>query len=200
MAVPYERSGRVRQKARTRQALLEATRRLMADGTAPTVEQAAAAAGVSRTSAYRYFPSRGALVLAAHPETQRASLLPPDAPPDPRQRLDLVLDVHLRTLLEWEPQLRTTLRLSLDPATPPGSLPLRQGRVVGWLEDALAPLRRTHPHLDVHRLAVAIRSATGIESLVWLTDVAGLDRRPAVDLLRGNAHALLAAALAAPRG
>ena len=170
----------------------------MADGVAPTVEQAAAAAGVSRTSAYRYFPSQSALVLAAHPETQRASLLPADAPSDPWQRLDLVLDVHLRTLLDWEPQLRTTLRLSLDPATRPGSLPLRQGRVVGWLEDALAPLRQTDPHLDVHRLAVAIRSATGIESLVWLTDVADLDRLHAVDLLRNNARALLAAALAAP--
>ncbi len=195
MTVPYETSGRTQQKARTRQALVEATRRLMADGITPTVEQAAEAAGVSRASAYRYFPSRSALVLGAHPETQRASLLPPDAPPDPAQRLDLVLDVHFRTLLEWEPQLRATLRVSLEPAEHRGNLPLRQGRVIGWLEDALDPLRASHPQVDVHLLAVAVRSAAGIESLVWLTDVARLDRERAVELMRGTAHALLAAAL-----
>jgi len=138
------------------------------------------------------------LVLGAHPETGQASLLPPDASQDPAERLELAMAVHLRTLLEWEPQLRATLRLSLDPATDTADLPLRQGRVIAWLEDALAPLRRTHPHLDTHRLAVAIRSATGIESLVWLTDVARLSRRQAVGVLRENAQALLAAALAAP--
>jgi AcrR family transcriptional regulator len=198
MHVPYEQEGRTRQKARTRQALAAATRRLMAEGVTPTVEQAAAAAGVSRTAAYRYFPNQTALVLGAHPETQQSSLLPPDAPRDPAQRLDLVMATHLRTLLEWEPQLRATLRLSLDAATDTDKLPLRQGRVITWLEDALAPLSQTHPQIDIHRLAVAIRSATGIESLVWLTDVARLSRRQAVGLLRENAHALLAAALTVP--
>jgi AcrR family transcriptional regulator len=198
MTVPYERDGRSRQKARTRQALVDATRQLMADGVTPTVEQAAAAAGVSRTAAYRYFPSRSALVLGAHPEVQQTSLLPPDPPDDVAQRLDLVMATHLRTLLEWEPQLRTTLRLSLTPGSEGGSLPLRQGRVIGWIEDALAPLRTTHPEVDVHLLAVAIRSAAGIESLVWLTDVAGLTRDQAVQILHGNARALLSAALTHP--
>lgn len=198
MVVPYEQKGRSRQKARTRQTLAEATRRLMAEGLTPTVEQAAAAAGVSRTAAYRYFPNQAALVLGAHPETQQTSLLPPDAPTDPAQRLDLVMTTHLRTLLEWEPQLRATLRLSLDPATDADNLPLRQGRVITWLEDALSPLSQTHPEIDIHRLAVAIRSAAGIESLVWLTDVARLPRPQAVDLLHENAQALLAAALTTP--
>ncbi len=195
--MPYELGGRSQQKARTRRALAEAARRLMAEGVTPTVEQAAAAAGVSRTAAYRYFPNQAALVLGAHPETQQTSLLPDDAPLDPARRLDLVMDTHLRTLLEWEPQLRATLRLSLDPAAVAGELPLRQGRVITWLEDALTPLRDTHPQIDVHRLAIAIRSATGIESLVWLTDVARLPREDAVALLRQNAHALLTAALTA---
>jgi AcrR family transcriptional regulator len=198
MEVPYEQEGRSQQKARTRQALAEATRRLMAGGITPTVEQAAAAAGVSRSAAYRYFPNQTALVLGAHPETQRTSLLPPDASTDPVQRLDLVMTTHLRTLLEWEPQLRATLRLSLDPDADASKLPLRQGRVITWLEDALAPLSQTHPWMDIHRLAVAIRSATGIESLVWLTDVALLPRPQAAELLRENAQALLSAALTSP--
>jgi AcrR family transcriptional regulator len=198
MQVPYERTGRTGQKARTRQALVLATRKLMAEGITPTVEQAAAEAGVSRTAAYRYFPSQTALVLGAHPEVQQTSLLPADAPDDPAQRLDLVMAAHLHTLLEWEPQLRASLRLSLDPGQDPGALPLRQGRVIGWLQDALSPLQQSHPHVDIRRLAVAIRSATGIESLVWLTDVAKVPRDQSVDLMHETARAILAAALATP--
>jgi hypothetical protein len=47
----------------------------------------------------------------------------------------------------------------------------------------------------VHRLALAVRSATGIEALVWLTDVAALPRDEALALMRWSAHALLHAAL-----
>jgi hypothetical protein len=51
------------------------------------------------------------------------------------------------------------------------------------------------PAAQVHRLAIAIRSATGIEALVWLTDVAGLSRNDATDLMRWSARGMLAAAL-----
>ena len=61
MAIPYESTGRTRQKARTRAAMVAATRELLAEGVAPTVEQAAERAAVSRTTAYRYFPNQRAL-------------------------------------------------------------------------------------------------------------------------------------------
>src|SRR5262245_12054774 len=138
MPIPYESSGRTKQKGRTRQALVEAARRLLAAGSTPTVEAAAEAAGISRTTAYRYFPNQRALLVAAHPEIQHRSLLPEPAPPDPYARLDLVLDEFLRITVEWEPQLRTSLRLSLEPEA--DLPPLRQGRAIGWIEDALTPL------------------------------------------------------------
>ncbi|NUS01450.1 MAG: TetR/AcrR family transcriptional regulator [Nonomuraea sp.] len=194
MPVPYEQGGRHQQKARTRRALVESARRLLADGTDPTVEDAAAAAGISRTTAYRYFPNQYSLLAAAHPEIEQTSLLPPDPPADPAARLDLAMTAFTQLTLDWEPQLRASLRLSLQPGD--GQPPLRGGRAIGWIEDALAPLRDTHPGLDVHQLAVAIRSATGIESLVWLTDVAGLTRPRAAETLRRSARALLTAALA----
>ena len=46
------------------------------------------------------------------------------------------------------------------------------------------------------RLALAIRSATGVEALVWLTDVGRQSRSEAVKLMRWSADALVAAALA----
>jgi AcrR family transcriptional regulator len=193
MEVPYESTGRRQQKARTRAALADAARGLLARGVTPTVEEAAADAGISRTTAYRYFPSQRSLLLAAHPEITLTSLLPVDAPKDPAVRLDLVMAEFIRITLEWEPQLRTQLRLSLEPGADQPEL--RGGRAIGWIEDALASLRHTRPDVDVHRLAVAIRSATGIESLIWLTDIAGMSRTDAANLMADTARALLRAAL-----
>ncbi|RSD09542.1 TetR/AcrR family transcriptional regulator [Amycolatopsis eburnea] len=194
MAVPYESTGRRRQKGRTRAALVEAAHALLAEGGSPTVEDAAAAAGISRTTAYRYFPNQRELLLAAYPEIQDdAGLLPPDAPADPAARLELVMREFIAFTLRWEPQLRAQLRLSLEPGAQQPVL--RRGRAIRWIEEALAPLAETHPHLDVHGLATAIRSASGIESLVWLTDIGGLDRARAADVLAGSARAILREAL-----
>lgn len=194
MAVPYENTGRTNQKSRTRTALVTATRKLLAQGAIPTVEDAAQAADISRTTAYRYFPNQRALLAAVRPEIDRETLLPDPAPTDPRERLDLVMRECVRINLEWEPELRTSLRLSLDPAAGNPS-PLRRGRVIGWIEHALAPLRISHPDIDIHRLAIAIRSATGIESFIWLVDIAALPRPEAAEILCATARALLNEAL-----
>ena len=183
------------QKSRARQALVAAACELVARGSTPTVEEAAAAAGVSRSTAYRYFPNRQNLLAAAHPETATRSLLPAVASVDPAERLAEVVTAFTSIVLDTEAQQRTMLRLSLEPAKAerPG-LPLRQGRAIGWIAEALQPLSEELPADAIHRLVLAIRSATGIEALVWLTDIAGLDRDDAVQLMRWSAQALLHAA------
>src|SRR5688500_18077966 len=148
MEVPYERTGRRSQKARTRQALVAAARELMTSGPAPTVEQAAERAGISRTTAYRYFPNQRSLLLAAHPAISPDSLLPAGAPTEPRARLDAFMAEFTRYNFTWEPQLRTSLRLSLEPAA--DQPVLRQGRAIGWIVDALTPLGDSHPHVDIN--------------------------------------------------
>ena len=197
MSIPYEAVGRTRQKERTRGALIAAARDLVAQGTTPTVEDAAAAASISRTTAYRYFPNQPALLVAAHPETESPSLLAEDAPEDPAARLDAVIEEFTRLIVDTEAQQRTMLRLSLDPnAKAREPLLLRQGRAIGWIEEALAPLRVQLSDAELRRLVLAVRSATGIEALVWLTDIAGLSRPEAVELMRWSAGALLRSALA----
>src|SRR6266478_2256469 len=96
VSTPYELIGRTQQKNRTRNALIAAARDFVAGGLTPTVEEAAAAASVSRTTAYRYFPNQRALLVAAHPETETTSLLPADPPDDAPTRLDLVIDTFTR--------------------------------------------------------------------------------------------------------
>ncbi|HVF77802.1 MAG TPA: TetR family transcriptional regulator [Solirubrobacteraceae bacterium] len=177
--------------------MVAATRELIAAGVTPTVEQAAERAAISRTTAYRYFPNQRALLIASYPELDAPSLLDDDAPADPAARLELVTDSIARQILEHEAELRTMLRLSLEtPAPSPQSLPMRQGRMIGWIADALAPLRTRIPEPELLRVVLAIRATLGIESLVWLTDIGGLSRADAADLMRSSARTLLQAALA----
>src|SRR4051812_28323831 len=161
MSTAYEETGRSAQKRRTRDALVAAARELVANGETPTVEGAAAAASISRTTAYRYFPSQRALLGAAHPETVASSMLPDDAPTDVAARLDIVVGEFTRMIAETEAQQRTMLRLSLEDDPKSADLPLRQGRAIGWITEALEPLRPKFSDAEIHRLAIAIRSATG---------------------------------------
>ena len=194
MSTSYESTGRTRQKARTRAALIAATRELLAEGITPTVEQAADRAAISRTTAYRYFANRGELLAATYPVMQRASLLGDDAPADGRERFDAVVAAFTDHVIEYEPELRAQLRLALSPDLHGGvDLPLRGGRAIAWLEEALAPFELSAK--EKRRLAIAIRAASGIETLVWMTDVAGLSRPEAAAMMRSTARALLDAAL-----
>lgn len=195
MSIPYEERGRSAQKQRTRAALVAAARDMVAAGVTPTVDEAASVASISRTTAYRYFPNRRALLVAAHPETGATSMLPADAPEDPATRLDLVIEAFMRLIVDTEAQQRTMLRLSLeaDPAER-AALPLRQGRAIAWIGEALAPLRGELSDVELHHLVLAIRSVIGIEALAWLTDVGGLSRAEAVELMRWSARSLLDAA------
>jgi AcrR family transcriptional regulator len=192
MSIPYELKGRRSQKARTRAALVQATRALLAEGVTPTVEQTAQRAAIARTTAYRYFPNQSRMLLAAYPELDEPSLLDADAPLDAESRLEIVTEQITQQVVEHEIELRATLRMSLDPHSARGeTLPLRQGRVVVWVEDALSPLQKRMSAAEIHRLALTIRVVVGIEAFVWLTDVGRLSREEAVATMKRSAQALL---------
>ena len=196
MSMPYEAGGRAAQKSRTRAALVAAAREMVARGEAPTVPEAAAAASISRTAAYRYFPDQRALLVAAHPEAGAESMLGADSTQDPFARLDEVVRSFTAMVVDTEVQQRTMLRLSLEEtAAQRGPLPLRQGRAIAWFTEALEPARDRLSDDALHRLVLAVRSAVGIEALVWLVDIGGLSRPEAVEMMRWSARGLLRAAL-----
>jgi AcrR family transcriptional regulator len=194
MSIPYEATGRTAQKARTRNALIDAARALINNGATPTVEDAAAEAGISRTTAYRYFPNQRDLLVAAYPEINLPSLLGANPPGDVTARLDAVVRAYLDMTIENEAAYRSALRLSLDlDEAHRENLLLRQGRVITWLRDALEPLSGQLSEEAMARFVYAIRAAAGIEALVWLCDVAGLSRDEAKELMLWSAHSLLRA-------
>jgi AcrR family transcriptional regulator len=199
VTVPYEQSGRVNQKARTRQALIGATRELLAQGVVPTMEGAAGAASISRTTAYRYFPNVRALLVAAFPHVEQRSLLGPDAPEDPAERLKIVAEDHARRLLANEAQMRSVLRLSLEGVRPP-ELPMHQDLRTAWIEDALSPLRGRMAEDELQRLIRGIGATLGIEAFVWLTDISGASREEAASIIRSNALGLLRSAISDTAG
>jgi len=195
MSTGYERAGRTQQKQRTRSALIEAARRLLDEGTVPTVDDAALAASISRATAYRYFSTQSELLLAASPDLTVLSLMPDDAPTHVDERVDAAVSELTRLTLQAEPALRAMLRASLAKNHAQATdLPLRRGRAVAWIEEALGGATKLDTETR-HQLARAIRAATGIEALVWLTDVAGLSRGDAVALQRWSAQAMLRGAL-----
>ena len=191
MEVPYQQTGRVQQKTRTREALLAATRALLATGVTPTVEEAAAQAFVSRTTAYRYFPTQQDLLVATYPEIGKESVLGEDPPDELNARFEIVFTEMARQITENEIPLRAMLRLSLETPSKRGELLLRRGRRRVWLADALSPLRKhlTPPAFD--RLVLAIAATTGIEAFIWLTDMAGLSAEEALKIMRFSAQTLL---------
>ncbi|MDQ1432246.1 MAG: hypothetical protein QOF40_2848 [Actinomycetota bacterium] len=100
---------------------------------------------------------------------------------------------------DTEPQQRAMLRLSLEPNVPErAELPLRQGRAIAWITEALADLRGDLGDAGLRQLVLSIRATTGIEALVWLVDVGGLSSTEAVELMRWSAHALFQRALTDP--
>jgi AcrR family transcriptional regulator len=197
MTVPYVSSGRVNQKTRTHDALVDAVRGLLSQGVIPTMETAAQAAAVSRTTAYRYFPNLRTLLVAAFPHVEERSLLGPDPPRDPIARLELVAESHTGRILEYETEMRAALQLSLQGDVPGlADLPMHRGLRIAWIEDALSPLTAQMAAGELRSLVFGIGATLGIEAFVWLTDVAGLSREDAAATMRSNASRLLQAAIA----
>jgi hypothetical protein len=118
-------------------------------------------------------------------------MLPGDVGDDPEERVAAAVRGFMAMVVDTEPQQRTMLRLSLEADTESRQLPLRQGRAIGWFTEALEPLADQLGEDGVRRLAIAVRAVSGIESLVWLTDIAGLPQEQAVEQMVWSAIALV---------
>jgi hypothetical protein len=109
--------------------------------------------------------------------------------------LETVVQDQTRRILNYEPEMRAVLRLSLEGERPP-ELPMHRGLRIAWIEDALAPLRGQVPEDQLTRLIHGIGATLGIEAFAWLTDIAGVSREEAVAIMRSNAAGLLRSVLA----
>jgi AcrR family transcriptional regulator len=194
---------RANQKARTRAAIVAAARELYRQGTALTVEQAADQARVSRATAYRYFPTKEALLVEVSDITPDLApveaLLANSATSDVETRLLLVLDTFDRIVLADEEHVRTATRVYLDTwlrshRNGDDAPVVREGRRMRWLETVLAPLDDLPPERK-RLLQAALALTLGGEAIITMKDVARLDNEETLAVLRWAATALLRAGL-----
>lgn len=208
MQVPRQedflQQGRVNQKQRTREAIVAAARELLSGGTTPTVSEAARAARVSRTTAYRYFPTQDALLveIAMNDDVVDIENLVASAndPTSATTRALEVLELFNDHVAEAEVEYRTALRLYLDQwlaATAAGEeAPIvRAGRRRRWFEQSLDPVRPTMDDATWERTIATLCLLCGPEARTVLRDVCRLDETAARDVVRFAAETVLDAAL-----
>lgn len=197
-------AGRVNQKRRTRAAVVAAAKQLLDQGVTPTVPQAAEAALVSRTTAYRYFPTQESLLLEIAVNADvgdiEALVARPVEGEDPGARAVEIMQLLNRRVLDQEVRYRTALRVYLDQwlAAVAGGDPapiVREGRRHRWFAELLAPLADTVTPAELDRLIAGLSLLTGAEAMTVLRDICRLDPDEALAVTDWAARALLDATL-----
>ena len=176
---------RANQRRRTKAAIMEGARTLLREGKVPSVADAAEAAGVSRATAYRYFPTQGALVR----EAVDAGLVRGRSAWEERlgdageltERVQHYVSLIFGLMRENEALMRGYLLLALEQwaklqaGEELGEEPIKRG---GRLEAISATLEPFTEQLDgeaIRRLSVALSLLVGIEAHVVFRDIWGLD-------------------------
>lgn len=169
-------------------------------GVAISVTDVADVARVSRTTAYRYFPTsellaaQATLQAAGDSESQHLHDISV-AQGEPRDKLDQIIVGSDAMTVAHEAAYRSMLRLSLDASGKNKELIRRPAYRRKWLEDALADTRGELGAPLFNRLTAALSLFCGIEALVVLQDICHLKPEEAREVKRWAAQTLLQGAL-----
>jgi len=194
-------SQRVRQKERTRAALIAAARQLILDGAAVTMMGAATAVGVSEATAYRHFPDLPSLLREAF-----AGLwphIPGDLAGagdygDVPERVAQATDFLLRNVVRMQGAVRAMIASTItrDEVTFP-----RPGKQFSLIDLAVAPLERPPGAMEpasITQLKLDLAVIMSAEALFTLTDLAGLAPPDAIASVVHTARTITEAAMQAP--
>jgi len=180
--------------------LLDEAVALVRRGRIPSVAEVAQSAGVSRATAYRYFPSRSKLVSAVIAEALAPVRRAVPQQGDSKQRLHELLDRTYSRFKDYEPHMRAALQLALEHQSleKAGLLeeePFKRGQRTEILAMTIEPLRKTLAPKTFQRLIQALAVVYGIEAMVILKDICGSSDRETEAVVRWMMDALVDAAL-----
>lgn len=199
-AAPAPHDPRANQRERTRLAIMDGARKLLREGKIPSVADAAEVARVSRATAYRYFPTQGALIQ----EAVRTDL-PQTWESDKRHaelasfadRVECAVAEMLTLTHDNDTMLRGVLLLSLQrwAAIQAGEKleeePIKRGSGrIPAIQAALAPYQDRLTPAALRRLTIAVSLIVGAESLVVLRDIWNLEETEAKEVARWIARTL----------
>jgi AcrR family transcriptional regulator len=169
---------RDRQKARTRRDLVTAALQLMTAGRTPSVTEVADAAGVSRRTAYRYFPSADQLIVDALLEDLRPDveheISGGSATADVTVRVERLVRAMHDLTMNNEVLLRQMIRFTVERSTREPGLPPRPSRRLDYIELAVSGLRSEITAANYDQLVQALATVLGIEATLVLRDICGL--------------------------
>ena len=182
---------------------MEAARRLLRAGKLPSVAEAAEAARVSRATAYRYFPTQGALVEESVkevlvPRSQWEEILAGHR--DLAARVERLAATVIGLVRENEALLRGALLLSLEQwakiqaGEELGEQPIERGGRLEGIQAALEPFEGKLDAAELRRLAIALSLVTGVEARIVMRDIWRLDDDEAGQVTLWIAHTLARAA------
>ncbi|TAJ89455.1 TetR/AcrR family transcriptional regulator [Reyranella sp.] len=187
-------------RARTQRSLLASAMQLVRRGRTPSVAEVALAAGVSRATAYRYFPNRSTVIAAVVAESLGPVRRYEPRAGDGRQRVRELFSQTFPRFKEFEPHMRAALQLSLEHESLErvGLLEeprYRRGFRRDLLRRAAAPLRDKLGRRRFDRLLKALSIVYGIEPYVVLRDIWSSGDREVEEIARWMLDALIDAAL-----
>jgi len=195
------KTGGGKARGRTFRMLMDEALVLVRKGRIPSVPEVAQNAGVSRATAYRYFPTRSKLVGALVAE----ALAPvrehvPRVGEDGLARLNVLVDKTYPRFRKFEPHMRAALQLALEhKALERAGLleeePFRRGQRREILRLATEPLKKKLSPAAYDRLLNALSVVYGIEPFIVLKDICGASDRETEAVVRWMIEALVTSAL-----
>lgn len=191
-----------RASARTRDLMVRTAVGLMQMGKTPSVSDVAKAAGVSRATAYRYFPSQSALIEAVVDRALGPILQWESLSQDAEKRVSDLFSSSNDRIVEFEATVKAALALSLaqsaqrrSDAMPPGPR-FQRGPRIQLLEHALSPVSDRLSEAEFSKLIKALSLTFGIEVILVLKDVWQVNVDEMQDVAVWAARTLVRAAVA----
>ena len=197
----YEATGRTNQKQRTRQALIAKATELVREGLTPTVAEVAEAALISKSTAYRYFPSQELLMVEIRLEEvvkdeMAALYAASERPGTPQQRLDAIIRSEFAMNIRHEDAIRRAVAAMMVRDAPESAEQVRRpGNRLRYMAKALDAVRIDLGEARFERLLQALAMCMGMESTTVLKDICGLANDEAEAVKLWATQALLDAAL-----
>lgn len=178
--------------ARTHALMVATASEMMRHGLSPSVSDVAEAAGVSRSTAYRYFPTLADMLRAVVAEALGPILEWDGKAPPGNERIASLYATAFPRLFEHEATFRAALRQSLE--SDGADRTLGRGHRRRLL--ARATLGLDLPERVAQRLNRALSLTFGVEAMIVLKDIWGLSDAEAQETALWAAQAMLAAARA----
>jgi AcrR family transcriptional regulator len=181
--------------------MLDTAMRLMQGGVVPSVSDVAEAAEVSRATAYRYFPTQAAMIQAAVDEALGPILAWSSNSADAEARVTALVEFAFPRMTDYEATHRAALRLALEQwarrqaGTLGEEARIVRGNRKALLCEAASPLAAEIEQPAFDKLTQSLSLLFGIEAIVVLKDIWGLDAAEARHVAVWAAGALVRTAI-----